>query len=191
MLLYTVSRVIAIGKGEGQWNEKGRLTLDDIKEIKLVCGEHLPSDVKPHQSQHSGFYKQVKSVLVGPKSIRPPPLRPSFQARHCGSSWKWMPFYNLHKGATRSSTETASWDSPRPQVETQKWVTQFWNDLKDIWQVLCWRELPRSHIELTWETLQGEMKSRAILDSSNRLKAGGEGGDWGQEGWMASPTQWR
>lgn len=71
MLLYTVSRIIAIGKEEGQWNEKGRLMLDDIKKTKPVCCEHLPANIKPHQSQHSGFYKKVKSVLVCPKFSLP------------------------------------------------------------------------------------------------------------------------
>ena len=71
MLLYTVSRIIAIGKEEGQWNEKGRLMLDDIKETKPVCRERLPSDTKPHESQHSGFDKKVKSVLVCPKFSPP------------------------------------------------------------------------------------------------------------------------
>ena len=41
MLLYTVPRIIAIGKEEGQWNEKGRLMLDDIKEtsqcVMSIC----------------------------------------------------------------------------------------------------------------------------------------------------------
>lgn len=100
-----------IGKGEGQWNVKGRLILDNTKETNTVstfwATEHLFYEIKPYQCQHCGFYKKVNPVQRCLEFS--PPSAP--QATLPGMVLhrpRVVPSSNLHNGSIRGSSETAS-----------------------------------------------------------------------------------
>ena len=92
---------------------------------------------------------------------------PGFRTLSFSGQWQdWRRLLRVPWTARRSNQSTLKEINPEYSLKDWGWSS---NTLATWWEELThWKRL------WCWE----------------RLRVGGEGGDWGWDGWMASPTQW-